>query len=136
MPRKGVPPLRALSLVFAALGDETRLGVLSALAKGEAQSISRLTTGTRLTRQAVTKHLRVLEKAGVVRSVRQGRENQFALRAESVDGTREFLETLSGQWGNALGRLQAYVEEGGVPGGGGTGARDPYAGTRRRPTSD
>ena len=74
-------PLKARASVFAALGDETRLSVLAKLANGEAQSISRLTGSAKLTRQAVTKHLRVLEGAGVVRCARVGRESQFALRA-------------------------------------------------------
>lgn len=111
MPRRSVSPLRSLSKVFAALGDETRLGVLSELAKGEPQSIARLTTGTRLTRQAVTKHLRVLERAGVVCSLRNGREHHFALRSEAVEETRQFLASISSQWDHALARLRSFVEE-------------------------
>ena len=66
--------LKTRATVFAALGDETRLTVLAKLLSGEPQSIARLTEGTQLTRQAVTKHLHVLEGAGVVRSTRAGRE--------------------------------------------------------------
>ena len=75
--------------MFAALGDETRLSVLARLSDGEPQSISRLTAGTSLTRQAVTKHLRVLEGAGVVRSVRAGRESLFELEPKPLDDVRE-----------------------------------------------
>jgi DNA-binding transcriptional ArsR family regulator len=103
--------LKSRASVFAALGDETRLSVLARLAKGEAQSISRLTAGTRLTRQAVTKHLRVLEGAGVVRCVRVGRESQFELEPKPIDDVREYLERVSKQWDGALARLKSLVED-------------------------
>jgi DNA-binding transcriptional ArsR family regulator len=83
----GSAALKTRASVFAALGDETRL-----LANGRAQSISRLTAGTNLTRQAVTKHLRVLEDAGIVRCLRVGRESQFALEPKSIDDVRHYLE--------------------------------------------
>jgi len=97
--------------VFAALGDETRLSVLAKLTNGKPQSISRLTAGTNLTRQAVTKHLRILENAGVVRCVRVGRESQFALETKPIDDVRKYLEHVSEQWDNALARLKSIVEE-------------------------
>jgi DNA-binding transcriptional ArsR family regulator len=96
--------------VFAALGDETRLSVLAKLSGGEPQSIARLTAGTRLTRQAVTKHLRVLEGAGVVRSVRQGRESLFELEPRPLDDARAYLDEVSRQWDDALARLKEHVE--------------------------
>jgi DNA-binding transcriptional ArsR family regulator len=96
--------------VFAALGDETRLLVLGRLARGEPQSIARLTDGTRLTRQAVTKHLRVLEGAGVVRSVRVGRESRFTLEPRPIEEARHYLDLVSRQWDDALARLKAFVE--------------------------
>ena len=96
--------------MFAALGDATRLSVLGRLARGEPQSIARLTAGTRLTRQAVTKHLRVLEGAGVVRSVRVGRESRFTLEPKPIDEARDFLDVVSRQWDDALARLKAFVE--------------------------
>ncbi len=105
-------PLKARASVFAALGDETRLSVLAKLANGEAQPISRLTGGTKLTRQAGTKHLRVLEGAGVVRCARVGRESQFALEPKPIDDVREYLEHVSRQWDDAgLVRLKALVED-------------------------
>jgi DNA-binding transcriptional ArsR family regulator len=103
--------VKTRATVFAALGDETRLSVLARLAKGEAQSISHLTAGTNLTRQAVTKHLRVLEGAGVVRCVRVGRESQFELEPKPIDDVREYLELVSRQWDDALARLKSLVEE-------------------------
>ncbi len=103
--------LRARAEIFAALGDATRLSVLDRLSRGTPQSIVRLTSGTRLTRQAVTKHLRVLEAAGVVRSVRAGRESLYALEPKPIDELRRYLETVSAQWDDALARLKAFVEE-------------------------
>ncbi len=104
-------PLKARATVFAALGDETRLAVLARLTHGEPLSISRLTAGTELTRQAVTKHLRVLEGAGVVRSARVGRENLFALEPKPIEEARKYLEDVSAQWDDALARLKSFVEE-------------------------
>jgi DNA-binding transcriptional ArsR family regulator len=96
--------------VFAALGDETRLALLARLADGTPLSISQLTTGSRLTRQAITKHLRVLENAGVVRHARRGRESRFAFDPQPLVGIREYLEGVSAQWDDALSRLKSFVE--------------------------
>ena len=103
--------LRTRASVFAALGDETRLGLLARLTNGEPQSIARLTEGTKLTRQAVTKHLRVLEDVGVVFSVKTGRESHFALDPRPIVSAQEYLEHVSRQWDTALARLKALVEE-------------------------
>jgi DNA-binding transcriptional ArsR family regulator len=103
--------LKARASVFAALGDETRLSVLAKLTNGQAQSISRLTAGTSLTRQAMTKHLRVLEGAGVVRSTRVGRESRFAFEPKSIEEVRAYLDHVSRQWDDALARLKVLVEE-------------------------
>jgi DNA-binding transcriptional ArsR family regulator len=97
--------------VFAALGDETRLLLIGKLSGGSPQSISRLAEGSALTRQAITKHLRVLEGAGVVRSVRAGRESLFAFRPEPLKELRSYLDQVSGQWDNALARLKSFVEK-------------------------
>src|SRR5215831_8193634 len=88
---------RTNAQVFAALGDETRLGLLAKLTQGEPRSIVQLTEGTRLTRQAVTKHLRVLEGAGVVRSARSGRESLFALEPLRIAEVRDYLDQVSRQ---------------------------------------
>lgn len=104
--------LKANAAVFAALGDETRLSLLARLTDGEPLSIARLTEGTGLTRQAVTKHLRVLEGAKVVRCVRVGRESRFALEPKSIEDIRQYLEQVSQQWDDALARLKAFVEDG------------------------
>lgn len=100
--------------VFAALGDETRLALVAKLCRGDAMSISELTesaAGAKMTRQAVTKHLHVLERAGLVRCSQQGRERRFAFRPEPVMELREYLAFVSAKWDEALERLRAFVEE-------------------------
>lgn len=109
--RSGSAALKTHASVFAALGDETRLSVLARLSRGEPQSIARLTAGTKLTRQAVTKHLRVLEGAGVVRSVKVGRESLFELEPQPIEEVRRYLDEVSRQWDDALARLRSHVEE-------------------------
>jgi DNA-binding transcriptional ArsR family regulator len=103
-------PKTPAAAVFAALGDETRLSVLAKLGNGQPQSISRLTAGTNLSRQAVTKHLRVLAHAGIVRNARVGRENLFALEPQPLAEVRAFLDRISKEWDDALVRLKAHVE--------------------------
>lgn len=95
---------------FAALGDETRLGLVVRLSAGKSRSISELTAETRLTRQAVTKHLQVLEGAGLVRSERAGRENRFAFEVKPLGEMRDYLERVSAHWDGALDRLKSFVE--------------------------
>ena len=109
--RIGRHALATRALIFAALGDETRLLVVTKLCDGAPQSISRLTAGTDLTRQAVTKHLRVLADAGVVRSERSGRESLFALEPRPIEEMRNYLDSVSRQWDGALARLKAHVEK-------------------------
>ena len=97
--------------MFAALGDETRLSLVVKLSNGEPHSISQLTEGTQLTRQAVTKHLRVLEGVGIVKGVRSGRESLFAFNPKPMDELKEYLDLVSQQWDQALARLQSFVED-------------------------
>jgi DNA-binding transcriptional ArsR family regulator len=105
MARRRVP-----AAAFAALGDETRLMLVARLCGGEPRSISQLTRGSRLTRQAITKHLRVLERARIVRSVRTGRESLFQFNPQPMKELRDYLEFVSGQWDQALARLKSFVE--------------------------
>ncbi len=97
--------------VFAALGDETRLALVSKLCGGQPRSIAQLTAGSRLTRQAITKHLGVLAKAKIVRSVRLGRENLFALNPAPLEEIKNYLDLVSEQWDASLSRLKSYIEE-------------------------
>src|ERR1700731_5379913 len=103
--------LKERASVFAALGDRTRLSLVGKLSNGLPQSISRLAKGSKLTRQAITKHLRVLENAGVVHSVRVGRETLFEFRLEPLKELQSYLERVSGQWDQALARLKSFVEK-------------------------
>ena len=102
--------LKVRSAVFAALGAETRLALIEKLSTGAPQSISRLAQGSTLTRQAITKHLRVLEDAGVVQSIRVGRESLFEFRSEPLKELQSYLERVSEQWDEALTRLKAFVK--------------------------
>jgi DNA-binding transcriptional ArsR family regulator len=97
--------------VFAALGDKTRLLLIAKLSGGEPRSISQLTRGSRLTRQAITKHLRVLEQVKLVRSKRAGRESLFEFDPEPLGEIRRYLDLVSEHWDQALGRLKAFVEK-------------------------
>jgi len=101
---------RAPAPVFAALGDETRLALVAKLSGGQPRSISQLTHGSRLTRQAITKHLQVLERAELVRSTHVGRENLFELNPEPIDEMKKYLDRVSELWDRKLARLKSFVE--------------------------
>jgi DNA-binding transcriptional ArsR family regulator len=93
------------------LGDETRLLLISRLSNDGPMSIKRLTNGTKVTRQAITKHLEVMRKAGLVRNARRGRERIWQLEQRRLRKARHYLEGISKQWDEALGRLKKFVEE-------------------------
>jgi DNA-binding transcriptional ArsR family regulator len=97
--------------VFAALGDETRLSLVAKLSGGQPYSISQLTVGSRLTRQAITKHLRVLESVGIVRSVRTGRESRFEFDPQPMEEIKKYLDLVSEQWDQVLSSLKSFVED-------------------------
>jgi DNA-binding transcriptional ArsR family regulator len=97
--------------VFAALGDDTRLSLVAKLCARQPYSISQLTEGSGLTRQAITKHLRVLESVGIVRSVHKGRESLFEFDPKPVEESRKYLDFVSKQWDQALSRLKSFVED-------------------------
>ena len=115
MPKRRSSIVRARPIgsapLFAALGDETRLQLVSRICGGGPMSITRLTAGSNVTRQAITKHLHVMEKAGLVRSSRRGRERVWQLDQQRLEAARRHLEQISKQWDGALGRLQTLVEE-------------------------
>ena len=96
--------------LFAALGDETRLSLVAKLSGGQPYSISQLAQGSRLTRQAITKHLRVLERVEIVHSVRRGRESMFELNPEPIEEIKKYLDRVSEEWDQALSRLKSFVE--------------------------
>lgn len=106
----GARPAGSLAGVFAALGDPTRLQLVSLLCAGGLLSIAQLTAGTDLSRQGVTKHLQVLAEAGLVRDTKFGRERRWQLAPERIDEARLGLEAIGRQWEAALGRIKAFVE--------------------------
>jgi DNA-binding transcriptional ArsR family regulator len=109
-----LPPRRRAETpapVFAALGDEVRLRLLAQLGPGEPLSISRLTAGSGITRQGVTKHLRVLAGAGLVRSSRRGKESLWRLERRRLEEARRSLDLISRQWDQSLAKLKLFVEK-------------------------
>jgi DNA-binding transcriptional ArsR family regulator len=102
--------LRRGASVFAALGDETRLGIVDRLCRAGPASIASLTEGSGVTRQAVTKHLRILAGAGLARATRAGRETSWQLLPGGLADARTSLDRISEQWDVALARLRALVE--------------------------
>ncbi len=108
--RRSITRLRESAPVFAALGDATRLRIVARLCDGGPQSIVRLTEGAEVSRQAITKHLRALEDAGLVRSGRDGRECIWELRTRRLAEARQCLDRIADQWDAAIGRLRALVE--------------------------
>ena len=115
MPKRGsahaaAEPKRSARL-FAVLGDETRLRLVSRLCDDGPTSITGLTRGFNVTRQAITKHLRVMEEAGLVHSRRHGRASVWQLSPRCLGDARRYLELISKQWDDALGRLRKFVED-------------------------
>lgn len=106
--RKSIPDDAAI--VFAALGDNTRLGLLSRLQDGQSHAIVELTEGTGLTRQAISKHLHVLEDAGLVVSKKNGRESRYLFDANGIQKAQAYLDMASAQWDAAIMRLKNFVE--------------------------
>ncbi|MEO0629288.1 MAG: metalloregulator ArsR/SmtB family transcription factor [Planctomycetota bacterium] len=96
--------------VFAALGDSTRLQLVARLGGGQQLSIAQLTEGLKLTRQGVTKHLHVLQRAGLVSYERVGRERQYQLEPDSIAQAKDYLSRASAQWDEAIERLTDAVE--------------------------
>jgi len=99
-----------LADVFFALGDATRLRLVAVMCAGGLFSITQLTASSDISRQAVTKHLRLLARAGLVRDVRAGRERLWELDPAPLDEARRSLEQIGRQWDLALVRLKAFVE--------------------------
>jgi DNA-binding transcriptional ArsR family regulator len=97
--------------IFAALGDDTRLALVARLCARGPQSITQLTAGANVTRQAITKHLDVLADAGLVHDVRRGRERIWDLDTDRLAEASRWLDRISSQWDEALARLKTFVEE-------------------------
>lgn len=102
--------LRISAPLFAALGDETRLRLIVLLCAGGAVSIAQLTSGTEITRQAVTKHLHVLADVGLVRGIKVGRERLWEFEPTQLEEARRSLDVIARQWDHALDKLKIAVE--------------------------
>lgn len=104
-----ISPRADTARLFAALGDEHRLELLRRLSDGGPRPIMALGKGLAISRQGLTKHLRTLERAGLVRASRSGREMRFAIERERLVEAERFLATVSMQWGDALARLSEHL---------------------------
>lgn len=102
--------VRDAAPLFAALGDETRLRILDRLSSKGPESIARLSENSPMTRQAISKHLNVLSRAGLIRDRRLGRERLWQLERRRLADARKYLDRISEQWDDALDRLKAFVE--------------------------
>ena len=100
--------VQAAAPVFSALGDPTRLALFSMLSDGASRSITELTRTSSVTRQAVTKHLAVLESAGLVDGAQSGREKRFALRRNGLDDARDLLDKISARVGPRASASQGF----------------------------
>jgi len=107
---RGSAALQA-ALVFAALGDTTRLSLVRRLSTEGPLSITRLSEGSGITRQAITRHLHALENVGLVRDTKEGREHVFSLDLKRLEVARKYLDHVSAQWDAAASRLKAFVEK-------------------------
>jgi DNA-binding transcriptional ArsR family regulator len=96
--------------LFAALGDPHRLRIVRHLSRRGPQSVARLTEGSGISRQAISKHLGILERAGVVHSARRGRERLLQLESPRLTDARRFLAAVSAEWDGALDRLRRHLE--------------------------
>ncbi|MGD1093743.1 MAG: metalloregulator ArsR/SmtB family transcription factor [Bryobacteraceae bacterium] len=105
------PKIDQTAPIFAALGDETRLRLVARLCKDGPMSIARLTAGSSVTRQAVTKHLHVLASVGLASSSPSGRERVWEFEPAPLDAARQCLDRISEQWDGALDRLKKFVED-------------------------
>ncbi|MEK6553932.1 MAG: metalloregulator ArsR/SmtB family transcription factor [Bdellovibrionota bacterium] len=97
--------------IFAALGDPNRLSLVAKLIDRKPHSISALTAGTKITRQAITKHLTVLEGVGLVTNIKEGRERLYLLDPKPLESLQEYLDVIAAQWDEALNNLKTFVEE-------------------------
>lgn len=100
-----------VAALFAALGDRTRVKLIELLSDGQSRSIQELSSGSPISRQAMTKHLRVLEKARLLRAARTGREVRFRLEESELRSARDFLAKVGAQWESALDRLATHIRE-------------------------
>jgi DNA-binding transcriptional ArsR family regulator len=110
-PSAAARKLLSAAPVFAALGDETRLALVTRLSTDGPASIAELSAGANVTRQAITKHLRALAAVGLAHDTPRGRERIWELTPGRLEPARRYLDEISAQWDLALARLKTFVEE-------------------------
>lgn len=103
--------MRKSAPLFAALGDETRLSIVARLGSEGPLSIVALTEGTEVTRQAISKHLSVLERAGLIRASKAGRERHYEVKSAQLNELRRCLDVINRHWDDALTRLKKHLED-------------------------
>jgi DNA-binding transcriptional ArsR family regulator len=108
--RHRAPHVATTATVFAALGDETRLKLISRLIDAGPQSIATLADGFDMSRQAISKHLRVISSAGLAKSESRGRQTVWQLESDALDEARRYLDLISKDWDDKLRRLKEFVE--------------------------
>jgi len=109
--RHRAPAVGAPAAIFAALGDETRLRLIARISDAGPQSIASLADGFDISRQAISKHLRVMSDAGLARSGRRGRETVWELEQDGLADARRYLHAISKDWDDKLRRLKQLVEK-------------------------
>jgi DNA-binding transcriptional ArsR family regulator len=97
---------------FAALADPTRIDIVSRLSRGSA-SVSELAAPHAMSLRAILKHVQVLEEAGLVRTVKEGRVRRCALQRDRIDAATLWMEQLRQRWDARLDRLEKYTTDGG-----------------------
>ena len=103
-------PTDQLSLTFAALADPTRRAILARLAGGET-SVKDLAAPFSMTQPAISKHLRVLERAGLIEQGRQAQWRPRRLRAEPLRDVADWVGQYRRHWEESFDRLDAYLRE-------------------------
>ncbi|MFN8062449.1 MAG: metalloregulator ArsR/SmtB family transcription factor [Vicinamibacterales bacterium] len=103
--------LASAAPIFTALGDETRLRLVTRMCHEGPLSITSLADGTTLSRQAVTKHLRMLSEAGLARPERVGREQRWQIEAKRLAEVRRLLAQIGDQWDESLRRLRTFLDD-------------------------
>ena len=111
MPKPTKRDLTSAALLFAALGDPTRLMLVRQLSEGGPASIWVLAERQDMTRQGVTKHLQMLAAAGIIDGSRQGREQVWTLNPKRLGEGRRHLDVIAAGWDEALERFKKLVEE-------------------------
>lgn len=111
IPKNKIPQWKDQALIFAALGNKIRLSLVAKLFDGEPHSIVQLTENTKLTRQAITKHLVILEDAKLVICIREGRESLYKFNPAPMEKIKTYLDQVARQWDDALLRLKSFIEE-------------------------